>query len=592
MRPVGALAASAISALGRGRAAYAVGEPGDSGRTALCLDPEGANGSKTRLMGRVRLESPVGSADRAEVLLTLALNDLVSKLETALPGFRNQRLAVVLGTSAGAMNSMEKALASRASLTPELAARASYFSPLRGVETTLGAPATVVQLLAACASSTLAIGFACRWLEAGLFDIVIAGGYDALSEFVTSGFDALGALSQGEPRPFRGERDGMALGEGAALVALRSGSDFEGCLGSVLGFGASSDAVHVTAPDASGAGLARAAREALEDAGLSASDIDLVSAHGTATVFNDAAEARALVSLFGARPMPVFPFKAVIGHTLGAAGVLETLAAWDALSRKLLPASPGTGPTCSEGCVVLPEVNELRSIEKALKLSAAFGGANAALVLGKAATRAPGRRRPVVPVELLAVGPHIEHASPELLSRLVARASASALSRLDSLSELVVAAAARLIEGLPGVPPPRTAVVVGTESATLEVNELYDRRRRAGLAVEPRRFPATSPNVCAGWCSIAFGFLGPSFSVGSGAGARLEALAIGHDLVAQADADAALVVAAEDVGSVVTDFFGAAGLRVPRRGAQALLLIPAQTGTPLDRSKLSWPVAD
>src|SRR6185437_5463684 len=234
------------------------------------------------------------------------------------------------------------------------------------------APATLV--LTACAASTIAAGIALGWLEGGACDLVIAGGFDAVSVFVASGFETLRATTAALPsRPFGLERDGMCLGEGAALLALvPAGSELDrAALGYVTGFGASGDAVHVTAPDRTGAGLARAAGAALGlDRGLLAPsslrssplggspsarpatggsappvppalEIQLVSAHGTATPFNDAAEWKAIVSVLGERAteIPVHPFKAQIGHTLGAAGALESLAALDAISRGVLPAA-------------------------------------------------------------------------------------------------------------------------------------------------------------------------------------------------------------------------------------------------------------
>jgi 3-oxoacyl-[acyl-carrier-protein] synthase-1/3-oxoacyl-[acyl-carrier-protein] synthase II len=317
------------------------------------------------------------------------------------------------------------------------------------------------------------------------------------------------------------------------------------------------------------------------------SRIDLVSVHATATPFNDAAEARALRRLFEDRVVPIFPLKGVIGHTLGAAGVLESLATWDALRRGVLPAVGGSGSLCEEARVWLPDVHTERPLAVALKLSAAFGGANAALVLGAAGASTPGSRRPLRPVGLAALGPFVVGPEPELVSRL-SRAPESALSRLDGLSELTVAASARLLASLGSPPGARTAVVVGTQSATLEANDLFDRRRREGHAVEPRRFPATSPNLCAGWCSIAFGWTGPSLSVAS-ADAASEAMRIGYDLVAAGDAEAAVIVAAEDAGPAVRELSLTAGRPVPPRGAQALLLVPTAEGGDLGRARLVWP---
>jgi 3-oxoacyl-[acyl-carrier-protein] synthase-1/3-oxoacyl-[acyl-carrier-protein] synthase II len=588
--PVAVIASAAISALGRGRAAYRAGVVGDAPVRALALEPS-FDALRHPLVGRARALALDPDAERAEQLLTLVTADLVRELDAVSPDWRSARLAVVLGTSSGGMQSIEAALRARSegALDGERAARASYTSPLAGVAALLGGAPKVIQVLAACASSTLAIGLGCRLLDADRFDLVIAGGYDALSALVASGFDALGALTRTEPQPFRAARDGMALGEGAGLVALSTRFGAGRVQGVVLGFGASSDAHHVTAPDPEGEGLARAALLALEDAATPPDAIGLVSAHGTGTVHNDAAEARSLARVLGGRPIPLFPFKAVIGHTLGAGGVLETLATLDALGRRVVPAVPGAGALIDGASLALPSHAESLgdANTSALKLSAAFGGANAALVVASSRNRTrPGTRRPSRPVALVARGPWVEHGDAGRVARF-ARVPESLLARVDAASELVLTAVARLFETLPSPPGPDTAVVVGTISASLEQDELFDRRRRSGLSVEPRRFPATSPNLGAGWCTIAFDLRAASFAV-SDLGAADEALTIAHDLVAWGDATAALAVRAEDAGPVVADLFGAAGLPVPQRGAEAVLLAVAGELPPIERSELGW----
>ncbi len=593
MRAVSVVAASALSALGRGHAAYRVGDVGEQAPCGLALAPEIAP-VRQPLFGRVLTETlPPGPGDRAERLLCAAANDLARALDERWPGWRAERVGVAVGTSSGAMPSLESALAARnrgEPFSPELSRAANYFSPVSGLTAELGVDArqgSVVQILAACASSTMALGLGCRWLDADDCDLVIAGGYDALSALVAAGFDALSALSRSRPRPFRSGRDGMALGEGAGLVALRLARSGDGALGRVLGFGASSDAIHVTAPDREGRGLARAALSALADAGREPSAVDWVSAHATATPYNDSAESRALRAVFAARSVPVQPWKAVIGHTLGAAGVLESLAVWDALGRGILPAAAGEGELDPDASVELVASNRPSSAETVLKLSAAFGGCNAALVLGSARGEPSGSPRERRTVALRAFAARVTHGEPELV-RPWLRDSSGLSERADSLSELALAAVARLLHTLGEALPEGTAVVVGSSSATLELDERFDRRRRAGEAVEPRRFPPTSPNLCAAVCSICFGWRGPSFSVGASLDAGREALLVAHDLVAAGDAPAAVVVLAEDSGAVVLDLFTAAGYPVPARGARAALLAPG-AGWPLSRSELTGP---
>jgi 3-oxoacyl-[acyl-carrier-protein] synthase II len=583
VKPVAVVAAGVVSPFGVGEASLAPGAPGELPRTAIRRDAVFAAALPGFLSGRVP-DLPAEAAERAEVLLRRAAEDLERELERTLPGWRSLRIALAVGTSGGGMPSLERALASRANAEPVEAslARASlYAGPLAPLRDVFGENAPYVSILAACSSSTYAIGLGCRWLDAGRADLVIAGGYDALTLFVASGFAALGITSSVGPRPFRHERDGMALGEGAALLALARVNDAPATLGTILGFGATSDAFHVTAPEPSGRGLARAAELALHDAGLTARDVELVSAHATATVHNDAAESAALGLVFadsGREPV-LHPYKAAIGHTLGAAGALEALAALAALRRGILPASPGQGSSDPALRGRLLAQNETGTAARCLKFSAAFGGANAALVLGQATPEGRGAPRPRRPVRVLARGtPVLE---PDALL-IAARTSLPEIyrTRLDRASALALTAAAGLVNPARPFEPETTGVVVGTSAASLEANELFDAKRRArgNTAIEPRRFPATSPNLPAGQCSLALGLRGPTLAVGGGAGAALEALMVAHDLVELGDADRVLVIACDDVGAVTRELFTQAELVLPPDGAVAVLIGTGEVG--------------
>jgi len=262
VKPVSIIASGVVSPLGEGPAAFAVGELGARAETCVRRDAalEAAGFRRPNVARVQRTFAP--QVDRACGLLDRALTLLLADVAHVLPKFRELRLGVVLGTSAGGLGSLDALLSLRASGEPisrEQALASSYFGPLRALSAHPLEPVRVSQVLAACASSTVAMGIACRWLEANVCDWVIAGGYDALSHFVAAGFESLGATTASVPRPFRRDRDGLALGEGAALVALTS-LPCGPALGHVLGFGLGCDAVHVTAPDRTGAGLARAAR--------------------------------------------------------------------------------------------------------------------------------------------------------------------------------------------------------------------------------------------------------------------------------------------------------------------------------------------
>jgi 3-oxoacyl-[acyl-carrier-protein] synthase II len=561
---VAVIAFGAVSALGEAKAAASAGEVGSPARVAIALDDE---------LVRAGLERPFAARagagagdDVASALLERALMGCASELDRVRPRWRRERLGMVLGTSSGGMRAAERVFAAVAQGQAVTNVEApTYFGPMAVAARKLGAtfdPAVLV--LAACASSSIAIGLASRWLERSACDIALAGGFDDVSVFVASGFEALRATTATPPpRPFRVGRDGMSLGEGAAVLALVR--DASRVRAYVSGFGAASDAVHLTAPHRDGAGLARAAEAALEEAGHPT--VGLVGAHATATPFNDAAEYRAIVRVLGsarASDVVVHPFKAQIGHTLGAAGALETLACVDAIERGVLPAAAGEGTVDPDASARLIS----RAIEgnprTALKLSSAFGGANAALVI--AAT--PTARERAARHAFIHAAVHVACEAPLDELAASARTTVDRLARADGLVRLALAAVARLEErtgSLEGA-----GIVVGSALATIETNAVFAARiRESGArAAEPRRFPYTSPNAAPGECSIAFGLTGPSFSVGGGMHAALEALAAAAILVEGGDAARIVVVGVDDVGPMTRALSGDA----LRSGAVALLV--------------------
>jgi 3-oxoacyl-(acyl-carrier-protein) synthase len=564
----------AVSALGEGASAVCAGQIGDRARVVIAHDEELAQAG----LGRpfvARWCEPVSSGPegdlRAEALLDRALAGCASELDRVRPGWRHERVGIVLGTSCGGMRCAERAFEAFAR-----GARAAdvesptYFGPMARASRRLGIPLDPsVLVLGACTSSALAIGLACRWLEHGACDVALAGGFDDVTVFVAAGFEALRATTAcPPPRPFRVGRDGMSLGEGAAVLALSAPAALPASAAArvfIAGFGASSDALHLTAPDREGRGLARAARAALEEAERAV--VDLVGAHATATPFNDAAEFRALAEALGdrgARQAVVHPFKAQIGHTLGASGALELLACADALARGVLPAAAGEGPLDEASPARLLTHSVAGEPRTALKLASAFGGANAALV---ATTTTPlwvrSRRE-----AFLHAAAHIEEEPSIDTIAESACATVDRLARAGVLVRLALAAVALLEKktgSLAGA-----GIVVGSALSTIEMNAAFSRRlREAGARwVEPRRFPYTSPNAVAGECSIAFGLTGPGFCVGGGMHAAVEALAAGAVLVQGSDADRVVVVAVDEVGEA-TLALGGEGLR---SGAVAVLL--------------------
>ena len=204
-------------------------------------------------------------------------------------------------------------------------------------------------LVSACAAGAHAIGAAARMIQAGDADAVVAGGSEApLTPLARAAFAALDATStSGVSRPFDARRDGFVMGEGAAVLVLEDAGSARArgapVLAEVAGYGATSDAHHLTAPDPTGTGAAGAIRAALADAGLEPQDVDYVNAHGTSTPLNDRAETSALKAALGerAQAVPVSSTKSAIGHLLGAAGAVEAVATVLALRDRLAPPTLG-----------------------------------------------------------------------------------------------------------------------------------------------------------------------------------------------------------------------------------------------------------
>ncbi len=243
----------------------------------------------------------------------------------------------------------------------------------------------------ACSSGALAIGEALKALRAGEVETAIAGGADSLCRLTYAGFNALRAVDERPCRPFRGDRAGLSIGEGAGVLVLetleRAMARGARPLAELLGIGASCDSYHMTAPHPDGDGAARAISRALEDAHVAPGEVTFVNAHGTGTPLNDVSEWRALRKVFGERAeaLPVTSVKGALGHLLGSAGAIEAVATVQSLAAGLVPPTAGDGETDAE-----IEVDLIRGAPRAISgpavaisTSLAFGGANAVLILGR-----------------------------------------------------------------------------------------------------------------------------------------------------------------------------------------------------------------
>lgn len=242
-----------------------------------------------------------------------------------------------------------------------------------------------ITINAACASSTIALGTAASRIATGSSDSILVWAAEIISEFVFAGFASLKALTPDHCRPFDKKRNGLALGEGAAALLLMSAQKAkkEGRqpLAIIKGWGVANDAVHLTAPAEDGRGLLKACCRALKRADLRAQNIAAINAHGTGTIHNDNMEITAFKKLFGRKPVPFHSLKGALGHTLGAAGAIETVIAIKSLQEQILPPTSGLKEADQEIAEqVSPEIQKF-SGNHLLLTNSGFGGVNGALIL-------------------------------------------------------------------------------------------------------------------------------------------------------------------------------------------------------------------
>ncbi len=453
-------------------------------------------------------------------------------------GLAPDRVALVLGTSIGGhVDALH-------GITEEVGERLGVGGPRLTVST-------------ACSSSANALDLARCLLERGEADLVVAGGADVLTAEVFAGFHALGLLSREKCAPWS-EPYGTTLGEGAGFLVLESEVQARGRgvrpRAFLHGFGLSSDAYHATSPDPAGAGVARAMRAALDDAGLTPDAIGYVNAHGTGTQANDIAEWKAIRAVFGPRAetLPVSATKTYLGHAQGAAGVLEIIATILCMERALVPPTlrhtrprPFSPPDSVAG-------SRPRSLDydHAVCTSSAFGGANAVVVLGRRPRELPVRsRRPVYVLgsgwvasagvgtgdvnaagAAKAPGTVPEFDLPALVPTLDPRG-------VDPASRFLIAAAARAL-GAAGIVVraalrERAGLFVGalatSAASTAEFRHSIQERGLAQLSATA--FSRLVLNAAAGVCCQALALRAPTTTVSIGPGSGLLALLYAAELL-------------------------------------------------------------
>jgi 3-oxoacyl-[acyl-carrier-protein] synthase-1 len=334
---------------------------------------------------------PLPLRSRNNQLALAALEQLRPAAEAAIARYGAARVGVVIGTSTSGVAETEAALAARL-VDGALPAAFHYGqqemgSPAALVARELGTEGPAYVHSSACSSSAKALASAARLIRMGLCDAVVTGGVDTLCAFTVAGFSALESVSAAQCNPLGASRNGINLGEGAALFLMSR----EPAAVALCGWGESSDGHHMSAPDPAGGGARISMSEALRRAGVKAGEIDYINLHGTATVQNDAMESRAVAELFGGE-VAVSSTKPFTGHTLGAAGAVEAAFCWLAMQddnpEGKLPPHLWDGipdPALPALNVVRPGARLGRPLRWALSNSFAFGGSNATLVFGRTA---------------------------------------------------------------------------------------------------------------------------------------------------------------------------------------------------------------
>ncbi len=296
------------------------------------------------------LNSPVSLADERSILVISSTKGNISLLETT---------------------AMDAALKKRIALHTSAKIVGGYFNCVH----------RPVVISNACISGSLALLTARRLIQSGEYDHAVVVGADTISKFVLSGFQSFQAISPVACKPFDASRSGINLGEGAGTIVVSANPAFSAGV-TLAGGATSNDANHISGPSRTGEELASAMRLALKDAGLTSEDIGFISAHGTATLYNDEMEAQA-INLAGLQTTPVNSLKGYYGHTLGAAGLIESIISLHSLRAGIVIGSKGFEEKGVSKPINISSQLQHRQVKHCIKTASGFGGCNAAIVFSK-----------------------------------------------------------------------------------------------------------------------------------------------------------------------------------------------------------------
>jgi 3-oxoacyl-[acyl-carrier-protein] synthase-1/3-oxoacyl-[acyl-carrier-protein] synthase II len=512
--------------------------------------------------------------------------------------------AVVVGVTTGGMSVTEELL-KRGETDSRLYSLHSTGSVAEYIARHVGCKGPVLTVSTACSSATVALKIALEMLRYGKVKQVLAGGADALCRLTYYGFHALQLVDATGAHPFDRNRLGMSVGEGAAMLLLTAAdSPPENAIAELLGVGLSCDAYHPATPHPQGFGALHAMKEALSDACISPADIDYVHLHGTGTIDNDLAEARAVHALFGNQPLPLLSsIKGSVGHSLAAAGAMGAIAAVLSISEGLIPGNAGFHDPDPELNLTPVNAPTTADVNTALVNSFGFGGNNAVAVIGRPKrqgnTRTSSRaRRPASfavlgsacftgagnadqTIKKMSAGEELRGvvSSSDILRHI----SEKSVRRLQRLPRMVLSMGVSACENGEKAGDP-SSIYLGTGWGGLsETHDFLTKLFASGERFSsPTDFIGSVHNAAAGNAAIHFKSTGPNITATGCECAFEQALIIASLLTHKGD-DPILVVGADEYHKTLSPLLDSsvALAGTPSDGGGALYLKPATSRSPL-----------
>lgn len=320
----------------------------------------------------------VSSFTKLEKMLILSLKNVIETSNIPL----NEKVGLIISTTKGNIDVLEKE-----NNFPE---NRAYLSELgKTIQKFFGFKNEAILLSNACVSGVLAFSVAKRFISEGKYDHVFINSGDLVTKFILAGFNSFQALSAEPCKPYDKDRIGINLGEVAASVLVTSSAEnLPKEAVEILGDATCNDANHISGPSRTGEGLFRSVKSALKEANINANEIDYISAHGTATPFNDEMEAIAF-SRLGMEEVPINSLKGFFGHTLGASGLLETIVGMHSTEKNTLFISKGFTELGVSKNISIIKTNTPKKLNIFLKTASGFGGCNTAVIFKKATTNQP-----------------------------------------------------------------------------------------------------------------------------------------------------------------------------------------------------------